>query len=83
VMERCLRSVIADSTWSELRIGCTITPIDQDRDWAYIQYHDKLGNECRIRSKFLVGADGKTGFTRKMDLEAKGVKMERAHPWLK
>jgi 2-polyprenyl-6-methoxyphenol hydroxylase-like FAD-dependent oxidoreductase len=80
VMETCLRSVLADSPSSELRTSCTITSIDQDEDWAYSRYHDKQGKEFRIRSNFLVGADGKTGFTRKIYLESKGVKMERMHP---
>jgi hypothetical protein len=48
VMESCLRSVIAESPSSELRIGCMIMSIDQDEEWASVQYHDKEGKKYRI-----------------------------------
>lgn len=45
----------------------------------YCQYRDAEGDEHTIKSRFLVGADGKTGFTRKNFLEPLGVRMEQAH----
>ncbi|MCJ1244020.1 hypothetical protein MMC30_001217 [Trapelia coarctata] len=75
-MEKCIRSVI-DPDIVSLRSGCTVTAIDEDQDWVYTDYTNPEGQKCRVRSKFLVGADGKTGFTRKRYLEPKGIHMER------
>lgn len=79
VMESYLRSLIAQSPWSAVRVRSTVTSIYQDENWAYVRYSDPQGKVKRIRAKFLVGADGKTGFTRKMYLEAQGIEMERTH----
>ena len=70
---------MASRHYSELRSKATLTRIWEDETWVYCQYVDAQGAERQIRCKFLVGADGKTGFTRKKYLEAKGVTMEKAH----
>jgi len=75
-MEKNLRSVM-DKDIGGLRAGSTVTAIAEDKEWVYVDYTDVDAKLCRIRSKFLVGADGKTGFTRKKYLEPKGVQMER------
>jgi hypothetical protein len=54
-----------------------VNHIEEDADWVYCQYLDASGEQKKIRSKFLVGCDGKTGFTRKSYLEPKGVLMEQ------
>ncbi|CAM1509221.1 Fc.00g029600.m01.CDS01 [Cosmosporella sp. VM-42] len=77
-MEKHLRSTISGAKSSQLRSGCTMTAISEDSDWVYTTYTDSTGAEKHIRSRFLVGADGKTGFTRKMYMEPKGVKLEWA-----
>lgn len=77
-MEEHLRSVLRESTVSDLRPGCTLTAIQEDEDWVYATYVDPTGNEKHVHSKFLVAADGKTGFTRKMYLEPKGIELEWA-----
>ncbi|KAH0592480.1 hypothetical protein MHUMG1_09751 [Metarhizium humberi] len=76
-VEKHLRARIGALSSSDLRLGCVVTAISEDTDWAYITYTDAAGRERHIRSKFLVGADGKTGFTRKKYLEPQGVHMER------
>jgi 2-polyprenyl-6-methoxyphenol hydroxylase-like FAD-dependent oxidoreductase len=76
-LEAALRSAMASTEHSTLRVGSTLTSISEDTEWVYATYADKDGNEHRLRGKFLVGADGKTGFTRKKYLEPKGVKMEQ------
>jgi 2-polyprenyl-6-methoxyphenol hydroxylase-like FAD-dependent oxidoreductase len=48
-------------------------------DYVYSQYRDAQGNIRTLKSRFLVGADGKTGFTRKNFLEPLGVHMEQTH----
>ncbi|PWI73105.1 monooxygenase [Purpureocillium lilacinum] len=50
----------------------------QDDEWVYTRYLSANGVERCIRSRFLVGADGKTGFTRKQYLEPRGVHMQWA-----
>ncbi|UNI15993.1 hypothetical protein JDV02_002473 [Purpureocillium takamizusanense] len=49
----------------------------EDSDWVYASYVDASGDLRTVRGKFLVGADGKTGFTRKQYLEPRGVTLER------
>jgi 2-polyprenyl-6-methoxyphenol hydroxylase-like FAD-dependent oxidoreductase len=55
-----------------------LSSISEDEDWVYATYKDGTGVEKQIRAKFLVGADGKTGYTRKKYLEPKGVFMQWA-----
>jgi 2-polyprenyl-6-methoxyphenol hydroxylase-like FAD-dependent oxidoreductase len=55
-----------------------MTFISEDSDWVYAQYSDITGATRRIRARFLVGADGKTGYTRKRYLESRGIKLEQA-----
>lgn len=73
VMERKLRERISEEA---LRTGCTLIGIDEDEVGVSAKYVDCNGIERVVRSKFLVGADGKTGFVRKNYLEPKGVRME-------
>lgn len=77
-MEKHIRRRIGECRSSQLRTSCTLTSIREDQEWVYATYTDKEGkDERQVRAKFLVGADGKTGFTRKMYLEPKGVLMEQ------
>lgn len=55
-----------------------MTSTREDEDWVYAQYVDRTGREHSIQSRFLVGADGKTGFTRKQYLEPRGIHLEQA-----
>lgn len=77
VLERNLRQRMEESGLSELRTSCTLSSIDEDVEWVYVRYCDAEGREHRIQARFLVGADGKTGFTRKMYLEQKGILMQQ------
>ena len=77
-MEKHLRSKI-DERYGTLRPNSTVTAISEDSDRVYVDYEDKAGVKHRICGKFLVGADGKTGFTRKKYLEPRGVVMEKSN----
>ena len=79
MLEKHIRQAMADSGFSELRVNSTITEISEDQDWVYATYTDKDGTRHCTRARFLVGADGKTGFTRKQYLEPKGIRMTSAH----
>ncbi|KAL5324759.1 hypothetical protein ACEPPN_005876 [Leptodophora sp. 'Broadleaf-Isolate-01'] len=79
VMETYLRKVMASSEYCELRTSCVVNELSEDEQWTYCKYTDSAGDQKQIRSRFVVGADGKTGFVRKRYLEPMGVKMERAH----
>lgn len=76
VMEKHLRLAASSCSSSQLRLGSTIVGIEEDADWVYAKYTDDMGTERSIRGKFFVGADGKTGYTRKRYLEPKGVSMQ-------
>ncbi|KAI9035136.1 putative monooxygenase [Aspergillus affinis] len=78
ILEKHLRSVIQGSRFSTLRTDCTLSSIREDEEWVYASYVNSNGSEKYVRARFLVGADGKTGFVRKHYLEPRGVKMEWA-----
>ncbi|KAJ5190353.1 uncharacterized protein N7498_009338 [Penicillium cinerascens] len=78
-LERCLRDAMAALKCCELRSGCEITGLSEDEMGTVCEYKDSEDKLRRIRSRFFVGADGKTGFTRKQYLESKGILMEQAH----
>ncbi|GAB1201258.1 hypothetical protein APSETT444_010648 [Aspergillus pseudonomiae] len=78
-LEQCLRNAMASSRKCVLRSGCEITHLSQDEQCTLCEYRDPKGQIRRIKSRFFVGADGKTGFTRKQYLEPRGILMEKAH----
>jgi 2-polyprenyl-6-methoxyphenol hydroxylase-like FAD-dependent oxidoreductase len=78
VLERYLRAVMGKSAHCELRSRCTLTSICEDDSWVYATYRDSTGAEKQVQAKFLVVADGKTGYTRKQYLEPKGIRLEWA-----
>ncbi|KAH9844686.1 putative monooxygenase [Teratosphaeria destructans] len=77
-LEKALRTAQAATLHSQLRGDCTIASISEDDDWVYAEYIDGQGNTRRLRGRFLVGADGKTGYTRKKYLEPRGIMMAQA-----
>ncbi|KAL4910640.1 hypothetical protein BDW74DRAFT_172112 [Aspergillus multicolor] len=79
ILEKHLRTAMASTGFSQLRSSCTVVEIQQDDRWTYCRYRDQYGEIQSIRSRFLVGADGKTGFTRKNYLEPLGIRMLQAH----
>ena len=73
-MERQLRRVVHESG-GDFRTGAEVVGIQETEKYAEVTYNDSKG-EHHIRAKFIIGTDGKHGFTRKMYLEPKGIKME-------
>ncbi|PVH73617.1 FAD/NAD(P)-binding domain-containing protein [Cadophora sp. DSE1049] len=78
IMEKHLRLAASRYSCCELRSSCTVTHIEEDDENVYCHYENSSRSRKTIRSKFLVGCDGKRGYTRKMYLEPKGVIMEQA-----
>jgi 2-polyprenyl-6-methoxyphenol hydroxylase-like FAD-dependent oxidoreductase len=76
-LEKHLREAI-DKDFGEVRSQCLVTDIEEDANFVYVKYQAPDGDSQRLRGKFMVGADGKTGFTRKKYLEPRGVVMERS-----
>ncbi|KAL6862547.1 hypothetical protein ACO1O0_002781 [Amphichorda felina] len=77
VMEKYLRSRTEELKVGQIRLGCRVTSIREDEEWVHVQYVDNSDHLKSIRARFLVGADGKTGFTRKQYLEPRGVQLEK------
>jgi 2-polyprenyl-6-methoxyphenol hydroxylase-like FAD-dependent oxidoreductase len=77
VLENYVRLAASNHACCQLRSSCCVTHIEEDKDWVYCHYIDAAKVQKRIRAKFLVGTDGKRGFTRKVYLEPKGVFMEQ------
>jgi 2-polyprenyl-6-methoxyphenol hydroxylase-like FAD-dependent oxidoreductase len=78
ILEKHLRLAAAGTKYSQLRTGCTVTSIVELEDCVEVSYQRHGGDTQRIRGKFLVGSDGKTGFTRKKYLEPRGVLMQQS-----
>ncbi|KPI43783.1 3-(3-hydroxy-phenyl)propionate/3-hydroxycinnamic acid hydroxylase [Cyphellophora attinorum] len=76
ILEKHLRQIIASHPSSQLRCSSTVTEIHEDDKWVYCQYEGASGALKTIRSKYLVGCDGKTGFVRKCYMEPKGITMD-------
>ena len=74
-LEAQLRSKIASSPYCDLRGGSTLTSIEEIEGWVYATYVNSESAYKRIKARFLVGADGKTGFTRKHYLEPRGIQL--------
>lgn len=75
-LEKAIRDKISGSHYSQLRSKCLVTYVTEDEQSVTVQYVDASGQEHSIQGKFLVGADGKTGYVRKKYLEPKGITMD-------
>lgn len=78
-LEKHLREAAEKYEGCDIRSGCTVVGIEEDDEWVAATYRDPEGRMKSVRGRFLVGADGKTGFVRKMYLEPKGIRLEQAH----
>ncbi|GKZ84137.1 hypothetical protein AnigIFM56816_009456 [Aspergillus niger] len=78
VLESHIRGCMPSSHCS-LRCNATVVELEEDEDWTYCTYRDATGKEHGLRARFFVGADGKTGYTRKQYLEPRGVILEKFH----
>lgn len=76
-LEKAIRDAISGRRCSELRSSCLVTAVSEDDKNVRVQYTNKEGQQKTVEAKFLVGADGKTGFVRKKYLEPQGITMER------
>ncbi|KAJ3466376.1 hypothetical protein MRS44_007034 [Fusarium solani] len=77
-VEKHLRSQITTLGVAKMHLGARVTSIWEDQDWVYAGYTDTSNQSRTIRGKFLIGADGKTGFTRKKYLEPQGITLDQA-----
>lgn len=76
VLEKHLRNKLIQEPTVEFRPNSTVVSIQDDEDRVYVDYKDQNGTIYHLRSKYLAAADGKTGYTRKVYLEPKGILME-------
>ncbi|KAJ5564452.1 hypothetical protein N7513_000694 [Penicillium frequentans] len=78
-LEQCLRDAMDTSSYCDYRCGCEVIELAEEEEGVSCRYRDPSGDERQIKARFFVGADGKTGFTRKRYLEPRGILMEQAH----
>jgi len=76
-MEQHLRRVALESGLVNIKCGSTLTGILEEKDSVVTTYKASHGT-YQVKGKFLVGADGKTGYTRKKYLEPRGILMEES-----
>ena len=82
VLEKHIRQALTSSRHATLRTGCTVTSIEEKEDYVEITYNDSQSIQRTLRGKYLVGADGKTGFTRKKYLEPRGISMQQTSQYV-
>ena len=75
-LERQLRKQLALIPACKIYEGCEVISRTEYPDDLVIEYRSATGNMDRIRSRFLVGADGKRGVVRKHFLEPEGVEQQ-------
>lgn len=68
-VERMLREKVEASGFCELRTGCEVKRLADLDDGTEVTYIDHNGSTKRIRTTWLIGADGKKGVVRKTFLE--------------
>lgn len=61
---------------TDLRLACEVNDRVEDPEGVTVTYRNSTGAMQKIHTKWLVGADGKTGIVRKRFLEPEGVKQE-------
>jgi len=74
--EREIRALLKDFPSCQLRTGCEVLTREQVGDHTVIEYNNQAGARRSIRSRWLVGADGKRGVVRKKFLEPEGIRQE-------
>lgn len=77
-MEKAIRDQIEKTPSSEIRTQSTVTGVSEDAHHVYVEYSDADAVTHTIKGRFLVGADGKTGYVRKKYLEPKGIVMAKS-----
>ncbi|KAK4941597.1 hypothetical protein LTR10_018474 [Elasticomyces elasticus] len=77
-MEKAIRDQIEKTPFCEFRSDSTVTGVREDSQYVYVEYIDANAVTHTIKGRFLVGADGKTGYVRKKYLEPKGIVMEKS-----
>ena len=80
-MERRLRQVVKESSLGRFRDGSEVVGIEERGDSIEVMYKNGAGALNRLRARFVVGTDGKGGFTRKKYLEPRGIPMEYTYPY--
>lgn len=72
-IEKHLRHQILKIGVGRMQLGSEVTSIREDSESVYVSYADSSEATHTVQGKFLVGADSKTGYTRKRYLEANGI----------
>jgi 2-polyprenyl-6-methoxyphenol hydroxylase-like FAD-dependent oxidoreductase len=76
MLETVIRQAISSLDTVDLKLGCVVKDIVEEGDCVKVEYGDEGGGSHTLRAKFLVACDGKTGVTRKMYMEPRGIVME-------
>jgi 2-polyprenyl-6-methoxyphenol hydroxylase-like FAD-dependent oxidoreductase len=71
-----LRLEIARFPSLDLRSGCEVIGRTEEWETVVVEYKDRNGETRKVRTRWLVGADGKGGIVRKRFLEHEGIKQE-------
>ncbi|MEM7115625.1 MAG: bifunctional 3-(3-hydroxy-phenyl)propionate/3-hydroxycinnamic acid hydroxylase [Chloroflexota bacterium] len=81
-LELALRKRLADWGGVELRLGCKVTDIEKQGDDYIVSYRDSsLEKTAQLSSKYVIGADGSSSFTRKhFQIELENLDFDE--PWV-
>ncbi|MEM9047487.1 MAG: bifunctional 3-(3-hydroxy-phenyl)propionate/3-hydroxycinnamic acid hydroxylase [Pseudomonadota bacterium] len=79
-IEGALRAQLGEGTGVELRLGCTVTAIENRNDHVLVRF-EADGIETTLTARYAIGADGPSSFVRK----ALGIPLENLdfdEPWV-
>ncbi|KPI35262.1 3-(3-hydroxy-phenyl)propionate/3-hydroxycinnamic acid hydroxylase [Cyphellophora attinorum] len=83
-LEKAIRDVLRGSSYSDFRTRATVVNVEEivdetseESSHVLVTYEDLASVQRSIKARFLVGADGKTGYVRKKYLEQRRVRMDR------
>ena len=68
-LEKAMEQHIRQSSFCTLKRGCLAEALESEGASNVLTYTDEFGQQRKIRSQWLVGADGKKGIVRKQFLE--------------
>ncbi|KAK0646764.1 hypothetical protein B0T16DRAFT_327700 [Cercophora newfieldiana] len=76
--EREIRALLKEFPTCQLRTGCEVLTRQLEGDSTVVEYVEQGGAKRTIRTRWLVGADGKRGVVRKKFLEPEGIRQEES-----
>jgi 2-polyprenyl-6-methoxyphenol hydroxylase-like FAD-dependent oxidoreductase len=81
VLEKWLRKAMLEYPSVSLVVGAELVAVTEEVSSSVTVSYRHHDSTKTLRGRFLCGADGKTGFVRKLYLEPRGIHLELSNKW--